>query len=362
MPGISVNRPILASLLALTLGACGGGGDGGGGNGGGFTQPPASSQITVSGTVSYEFVPPNPGCAGLNFSATVLRPIRGATVVLLNGSGAEMARMSSSDAGAYSFANVNANTPVQIRVLAESKVAAAASWDVEIRDNFDTSAGAPPLLARPMYSMESSVFTTGSNDTTRNLTAATGWSLANNSYTSARVAAPFAILDTIYESMQFILEADPDLVFPPVDVFWSANNSLKNSSLDLYDPDEVDAIDSGELGGSFYLFGTNVMLITGDAVGEPGVYPSDTDEFDAHIVAHEWGHYLDDNIFRSDSPGGTHRIGERADSRLAWGEGWATALASMILDDPTYCDSGLPGTSGGFEINAEGGPLGGQGF
>ena len=40
--------------------------------------------VTVSGKVFYEFVPPNANCNGLNFSATQTRPIRAATVQLLD--------------------------------------------------------------------------------------------------------------------------------------------------------------------------------------------------------------------------------------------------------------------------------------
>ena len=351
MPGIPINRLFLLPILALSLGACGGGG----GNGGGFNDPPPGAPVTLSGTVSYEFVPPNDGCAGLNFAGTVVRPIRAATVVLLNSTGNEIARTVSSETGAYSFANIPGNTNVSIRVLAESKVSGTASWDVEIRDNFNTSPTAPLLFIRPMYSMDSSLINLRSSDVIRDLTAATGWNATSGSYTEPRVAAPFAILDTIYTGMQFLIETDPDILLPPVDVFWSVNNRAVSSDLRLYDPDAVDRIDTGELGGSFYLFGFNSVFITGDADG-------DTDEFDAHIVGHEWVHFLDDNIFRSDSPGGRHRLGDKADSRLAWAEGWPTALASMFLEDPVYCESGVPGTNAGFEINAEGGFYGGQGW
>jgi hypothetical protein len=143
LPGTLVKRQILLTLVTLSLGACGGGGDGGNG-GGGFNEPGPQAIVTVSGTLSYEFVPPNLNCAGLNFSAIEVRPIRGATVVLLNQTGGEMARMPSSDSGAYAFAGVSPNTSVRIRVLAESKLSSVASWDVEVRDNVDTSPTPPP--------------------------------------------------------------------------------------------------------------------------------------------------------------------------------------------------------------------------
>jgi len=343
VPGFLAQRHILLILSTLLLTACGGGGNGGGfdpggGNGGGGTM------VTVSGTVSYEFVPPNPNCNGLNFSATFARPIRGATVVLLNSAGAELGRMSSSDNGGYSFAGVAVNTMVRLRVLAQSIRSGTPGWDVEVRDNVDTSAAPPPLVSRPMYSVDGSLFDTGTSSVTRNLTAQTGWGAG--SYTSARAAAPFAILDTIYTGMQFLVATDPNLAFPPLDAFWSVNNTAETTEFN---------IDTGDLGGSFYHFILDSLFITGDASG-------DTDEFDDHIVGHEWGHFLDDTIFRSDSSGGTHFLGDRLDSRLAWGEGWPTALAAMVLDNPAYCETGVPGTSAGFEINAEGGVFGGQGW
>lgn len=332
------NTLLLASLLGLS--ACGGGGNGGGGGGGGG----GGNTVTVSGTVSYEFVPPNAGCFGLNFNATTVRPIRGATVVLLNEAGSELARTTSGDTGTYSFTGVAANTSVRLRVLAEAKRSGTPAWNVEIRDNVDTSATPPALGSRPMYSLDGSAFNTGSSNVVRDLTAETGW--GGSSYTGTRAAAPFAILDTIYTSMQFIVAAEPSTVFPPLDAFWSVNNTTNITEFD---------IDTGALGSSFYVFGLDSLFLVGDA-------SDDTDEFDDHIVAHEWGHYLDDVLFRSDSGGGTHFLGDRLDSRLAWGEGWATALAAMILNKPLYCDTGVPGTNSGFGINAEGGAFGGQGW
>ena len=78
------------------------------------------------------------------------------------------------------------------------------------------------------------------------------------------------------------------------------------------------------------------------------------DEFDEHLIVHEWGHYFEDNFSRSDSIGGTHFLGDRLDARLAFGEGFATALAGMALDNPFYCDvfwSG--GTLSGFDLRLE---------
>lgn len=288
--------------------------------------------MTISGTISYEFVPPNDICQGLNFAATETRPVRGATVELVDDSGTLLDVTTASDTGSYSFANVTPNTDVRVRVRAELKRTGSPSWDVEVHDNVvDPNDPNPPVLsARPIYAMVSD-FNSGDQDLTRNLTARTGWDIAGNSYTDTRVAAPFAVLDSIYSAMQLILSVDPNADFAPLDAFWSINNAVSNN----FD------IDSGEMPTSFYSRNLDSLFILGDEL-------SDTDEFDDHIIVHEWGHYFEDNFGRSDSVGGPHAIGDRLDPRLAFGEGWATALAGIALNNPLYCDTGPPGTTVGF--------------
>jgi hypothetical protein len=319
-------RPARLSLvaLALSLAACGGGGSGG--DGGSSAAP-----VTISGALQYEFVPPNANCQGLDFASTFVKPIRGATVQLVDDSNTELARTVSGDDGRYSFANVPPNSDVLIRVRAELKRTGSPDWDVEVRDNVvDPDAASPPALAeRPLYAIVSE-FNTGTADQTRNLTARTGWD--GSSYSSTRAAAPFAVLDTIYSVMQLVLSVDPNASFAPLDAFWSVNNTSAGDSID---------IDSGELTTSFYSGDLDSLFLLGDA-------SVDTEEFDDHVIAHEWGHYFEDNFSRTDSVGGQHGIGDRLDSRLAFGEGWASALAGIALDDPVYCDTGRPGTAEGL--------------
>jgi hypothetical protein len=167
------------------------------------TVAEAAVAVTVSGTVFYEFVPPNAQCRGLDFAATQTRAIRGATVQLIDaGSGNVLGTTVAADNGGYSFSNVDGNRDVRLRVRAELKRTGSPSWDVEVRDNVDTSASPPPLGSRPLYVVEGANFNTGGADVTRNLTATTGW--GGSSYTGSRAAAPFAILDAIYSGMQLV--------------------------------------------------------------------------------------------------------------------------------------------------------------
>lgn len=322
-------RLLLSALMLFTLAACGGGGGNKGGNQGGG-QP----ALTVSGTVSYEFAQPNANCLGLNLGAPVVRPIRGATVQLLNSSGAVLASAVSGDNGGYSFSNVTTDTMVRVRVRAELKRPGAPGWDVEVRDNYDDSGSPPALTARPVYVLDGALFDTGSTNVTRNLTATTGW--GGSSYTGPRAAAPFAILDTMYTGIQFVLTADATATFAGLDVFWSVNNS----------PGPRGNVDLGEIGTSFYGIGRQQLFLLGDA-------SVDTEEFDDHVVLHEWGHYFEDVLSRSDSLGGPHLVGESLEASLAFGEAWGYAIAAMALDEPVYCDTGPAGIAAGFGLNTE---------
>ncbi len=301
------------------------------------------SSVTVSGNVQYEFPPPRVNCNGLNFNAIEIRPIRAATVQLIaQGSGAVLGTTVASDQGDYSFAGVPPLTQVRVRVRAELKNSGLPpNWDVEIRDNYDPG-GSLPLASRALYVLDSSFFDSGFEDQDRDFTATTGW--GGSSYTGARAAAPFAILDTIYSMMEFVQTADPNIEFQPLDVFWSVNN-VAGSPINL---------DTGEV-GTFYQRDIDSLVLLGDA-------NNDTDEFDDHVVSHEWSHFFDDTISRSDSVGGRHFVGDSLDARLAWGEGAAYALGSMGLNDPLTCDTGAPGTNAGFGIDAESDGFGTQGW
>ncbi|MDH3374499.1 MAG: hypothetical protein OEM85_14125 [Gammaproteobacteria bacterium] len=332
-------RLALTALSLVAMAACGGG-KGGNNNSGNQGGGPV---LTVSGTVNYEFVRPNANCNGLNLDAPVLRPIRGATVQLLGSSDAVLGTTISGEDGSYVFTNIDANTMVRLRVRAELKQQGAPSWDVEVRDNFDDSGNPPPLGSRPLYVADGSLFNIGSSNASRDLTATTGW--GGSSYTGARAAAPFAILDTIYTAIQFVLSADATANFPALDVFWSVNNTATVSG----------DLDAGELGTSSYFTGLQELFLLGDA-------DSDTDEFDDHVVLHEWGHYFEDAFSRSDSRGGAHNIGESLEAALAFGEAWGHAFAAMALDEPIYCDTGPAGSSGGFSLSTETGNFGVPGW
>jgi len=302
-----------------------------------LTVRAAPASVTISGKLEFEFVnraPLGSGSgilrgAGLDFSNIEVRPIRAATVqAIAAGSGAVLAETVSSDTGDYSL-TVPSLTDVFIRVRAELKRSGSPAWDVEVRDN--TSSTALPLPQRPLYVLDGAVADSGGADAERNLLAETGWT--GFSYTEPRAAAPFSVLDIIYTAIQLVTGADPTAQFAPLDAFWSVNNTPNVSTRNL---------DTGEIGTSFYRGDLDSLFLLGDA-------SADTEEFDTHVVAHEWGHYFEDVLSRADSTGGAHSLSDRLDARLAFGEGWGNAVGAMVNDDPVYFDT-FGSSSFGFSV------------
>ncbi|MEO1117045.1 MAG: hypothetical protein AAFX75_04120 [Pseudomonadota bacterium] len=286
----------------------------------------------VQGRVTFEFVPGSG--SGLAYSQTVERPVRGATVQVVNSTNsAVVVEDSLDDDGRFSFA-VPANTDVFVRVRAELKQAGQPGWDVEVRDN--TSSTTLPLNQRPLYVLDGQVFNTGAGPQNVSLVARSGW--GGSSYTSVRASGPFAILDTIYSAIQLVVSADSDVVFAPLDAFWSVNNSTAGSTGE--DPA------TGEIGTSFYRGNIDSLFLVGAA-------NDDTDEFDSPVVAHEWGHYFEDVLARSDSVGGQWTLNERLDPRTAFGEGWGDAVAGMVLNDPLYYDTSGAQQDSGFSFSVD---------
>jgi hypothetical protein len=73
----------------------------------------------------------------------------------------------------------------------------------------------------------------------------------------------------------------------------------------------------------------------------------DTDEFDRGVVMHEWGHFFEDELSRSDSIGGRHVIPGTVEPRVAFGEGWGYGIGAIATNEPISCDTGDPAATGG---------------
>jgi len=299
-----------AVLLVAALAACGGGGGGGDGGGGSAGAGP-SGPATLGGQVSYASVP-NPN-GPLDYAASVDKPVRGAPVEVLDAlSDAVLASTQTDDAGHYSVA-LTGGRAVTVRVRAQTGGASpGARWDVSVRDN--TQGGA-------VYAIESPAFNLMAGSATRDLHAASGWGAGH--YTGQRTAAPFAILDTLRASVDKVLSVAPDTVFPALRVFWSVNN------VPAYGDASV-----GQIGTTSF-----TRDQSGPVIYVLGKEDLDTDEYDASVITHEWGHYYQDAFSRDDSPGGAHSMADSLDARLAFSEGWGNAWSGIALGRANYTDA-----------------------
>ena len=254
--------------------------------------------------------------------------IKGATVQLLNSSGAVSDTTVSSEAGAYVF-NADSNTQYRIRVRAELARSDFPSWQIRVTDN--TSGNA-------LYVMDGSLLNSGTVDSVRDLHAPSGWT--GSSYTQARVAGPFAILDSVYQVVDQLVEAGLSQALPATEVRWSENNRVSNE----------EDFDNGDLPTSFFSPFLGVMYLLGDV----GAFSGDSDEYDRSVVQHEFGHYLEDALSRSDSIGGAHSILDLLDMRVAFSEGFANALTGITSGTASYQDSLTSGGSlSGFSFSLE---------
>ncbi len=283
----------------------------------------AGPTVTLSGTLTYDYI--SASTAKLNYAGVTLRPMRNVFVQLLNSSTeAVLGTANTNDSGQYSI-GVADGSAVKLRIYAEM-----ISPSVIIQNN---------TAGKAKYTLLSTNFTISGNST-RNVNAASGWSGTNaaGSYTGTRAAAPFAMLDAIYTIIKKMRTVRPALVFPTCKLNWSIDNvSVSRIKSD------------GHIGTSHYSSAENEIYILGKA-------DADTDEFDQHIIVHEWGHYFESNLSRSDSPGGSHAAGDSKDMSLAFGEGFGNALSAMAFDpDVFYTDTLGVRQQSGFQINIESG-------
>jgi len=274
---------------------------------------PDVGEITVTGKITYDLVP-HKSSGGLDYSATTMEPVKGA-VVEMRCNGAMYDTVITNADGTYSL-TASANVNNFVRVYAQMRdTTSPGTWNFQVVDN--TSGGA-------LYTMDGTTINSGANVPNHDLNAFSGWQ--GNSYDDLlRIAAPFAILDSVYQAFQKVLVADSTAVFPALNLNWSVNNVAVSGDRSVGD------INTSHFDGT-------AIYILGDA-------DSDTDEYDDHVIIHEWGHYFEHNFSRSDSIGGPHSRGQRLDIRLAFGEGFGNAFSGIASGDPIYRDSGGGGQS-----------------
>jgi hypothetical protein len=321
----------LGAALAIMQGCSGGGGGGGGDN-----EPPPPT-TGISGVVSYERVPFESSGTGLDYSSRFEAPARGIEVQLLNSAGSVLDSTITDETGAYDFPDAPANTDVRVRararLLRTSAGAGDPGWDVQVRNNTNGDA---------LYVLDGELQSSGSTGQVRDLLAESGWpDLGGTTYSGPRAAAPFAIADTLYEAVTFMIDnGDGGLVLDPLNVYWSTENRPVSGDGNYGD---------GQIGSTVYHIGgaspTGIYVL-----GDDGL---DTDEYDEHVLVHEFGHYLEHTLSRTDNIGGVHASGDQLDLRVAFSEGYNNAFSAIVLGDPVYRDSLGPAQGDEFSLDFE---------
>jgi hypothetical protein len=319
-------------FLCMVLVACGGGGGGDSISAGcsnlGSTAFPSTS---VSGKVTFDLVPVvvNGARPQLNYAATVRQPARSIVVESIDCNGQVLATTTTNANGDYTLVVPN-NRSVFVRALAKMNSIGANAAPFYVVDN--TNGGA-------QWATDGALFGSGTVAAlTQNLNAGSGWTGAAYN-DKQRAAGPFAILDTAYQAAQKVIASDPAVAFVALEFNWSPNNIAFAGDLAL-----------GQLGVSFFTIGSSNGVPTRQ-IYVLGFANNDTDEYDRHVVAHEFGHYLQNAFSRDDSVGGSHRTGDRLDMRVAFSEGWGNAWSGIALANPVYADTNGTNQVGGLSFN-----------
>ncbi len=290
----------------------------------------SNATVFMVGTVTYDKVGINRNYVGLDHESIKKKPVRQVVVKAIGSSGEVISSTTTDDQGTYRLERLPQNREMKIRIYAQMKKAGNRGWDVRVQDNTN---------ANSVYVLEGKLVSTGEHNSRRSIHASLGWNDSFERYTSSRNAAPFAILDSVYTAMNKVIEADARATFPKLLVNWSVNNIAAGNGSEA-------GLADGQIVTSHF-DGENNLYILGDA-------NSDTDEFDNHIIIHEWGHYFESKFSRADSIGGGHGEGERLDIRVAFGEGWGNAFSAIATNDTIYYDTMGQGQNEGWSMDIEG--------
>ncbi len=291
----------------------------------------APTSLTVSGKIAY--VRPTTTASGLDYTNTETRNARGVTVEILNGAaGSTVLGTTKADAsGNYTVEVSPVPASFRVRAKAELVKTGTPSFDFRVLDNTASDA---------LYVLDSTTQTPAGATITVNLTAPLGRTGTNGTtITGTRASAPFAIIDMLYNAKELLIGAQPTVALSAMNVHWSTANTATTTAACSGNPNPV----TGDIGTTFFL-GAQIPAAGTCPATPPGIYvlgdaTDDTDEFDLSVIAHEFGHYYEDALSRSDSMGGSHALGDKSDIRLAFSEGWGNVFSGMVLNNSTYSDT-----------------------
>lgn len=271
-------------------------------------------QVLVQGRVTFDQIPNDDASGHLLFDEIYPAPVKQALIdaVSLDGNTLYFSSITSAT-GEYALL-VPSNTQVQIRVWAIYENIKNASWRAQVVDN---------TQGDRTYALLSDAINTGNSNKTVDIHASSGF--GGDTYKTVRSSAPFAILNALYDGFELVAE-QYNGPFPELTVAWSTNNIAITSN----DPN---AIKAGFIGSSFYInqdSAAKIFLL--------GHVDNDADDYDRSVILHEFGHFIMDNLSRSDSVGGSYSPGAKLDMRVSFNEAMSNVFAAMIDQQPNYRD------------------------
>ena len=154
--------------------------------------------------MTFDLVPYSIYNQGLDIDNLYPAAARGVLVELLNNSGNVIASGNTNEDGSYSI-QVDPDLDLFIRVSAKMTRTSDPQWNVKVTDNtyfIDNE--------NPVYVTDTSTFNTSENRI-KDVHLPAG---LNGQNAGIRSAAPFAILDAVYEAMQTVAAVEPTIVFP----------------------------------------------------------------------------------------------------------------------------------------------------
>lgn len=276
--------------------------------------------VTITGTAQYTRRNPyyiNAATGGLGSASTsgthpaTIHPIRYAEVRVLSSAGAVAQCAETDSSGNFSFALPTG----------------AGTYTIYINSRGNNSHVYASVLGKPVnnefYSLTVTV-TPNVSKSVGTLTAAANGNL---------LGAAFNIFDQIVNANDYLraqagtcpfANCTAFTVAPKVSAYWTAG----------FNPNSYFGSSSGL---SFYLPGYSRLFILGGIDGD--IDHSDTDHFDNSVIIHEYGHFLEDTLFETDSPGGSHNGNRVIDPRLAWSEGWGNFFQAAVRNEAYYTDT-----------------------
>jgi hypothetical protein len=207
-------------------------------------------------------------------------------------------------------------------------------WNISVRDNTSNTSEATKALPKRLYTLESGPLTTVDGEQEVNLRATLGFDNQGNEKPvedEVRQSAPFSILEVVYNAAIKLQAIDSNIKLPELNIYWSVANTTSKGLATLTEEKNKQ---KGDIDTSHYQKAGTLpgLFILGKA-------NTDTDEFDQGVIGHEFGHYLQDVLSYSDSPGDDHRKQEFKDPSLTFGEGYGTAIGALLANTKYYTDS-----------------------